>query len=1544
MGTEIDRLEVQVEAQATKANNQLDKLVGKLDSLSNSLSHINSSGLSGLSSGISKFAQASSQLSNVKTADFTRLTKNIQSLANLNTQQIYGAASAMRTLSTAINSLGGVSASSMQVAYVAKDISKLGGVNVQIAITNLPLLATAMNNLMATLSKAPSVNRNIIDMTNALANLASQGNRVGSSSNSIVNGLNRTSSAMARTRKSSISLAAAFGKFYASWFLVIRGVNKLWDSIENSMNYVEVLNYFDAAFGQVADSAVSQWEDAGYDSAEAYYNSFSSRAKELTSKMTGFNVNDDGTLTATGNASLGINPTKLMNYQATFAQMSSSMGVASETSLLLSQALTEIGADLASVKNMDFDKVWKDMASGLAGMSRTLDKYGVNIRNVNLQQKLLDLGIEENITNLNQNDKALIRAIILLDSTKYAWGDLADTLEQPANQLRLLESNFANLSRTLGNLFLPVVSNVLPYVNGLVIGLQRLFTWVGNLLGIDLSGITSAVSDSAVDIGELLGETDDLTDSLTAAGNAAKKLKSNLQAFDELNVITTQTDSSSALSGVGLPSGLLDTAFEKSFSEYQKAWDEAFANMENRANEFADKVEEYLQPVRDIIEDFAIGDFFKAGQDTSNLVAGIFNFFADAIDKVDWYAIGENIGDYLAGINWIKVLGSVGHLIWEALKASLELWAGALSTAPIETALISMVAMPKLLKALASTSLITGVSKLAKNVKLITTAFAGNKKSMGTLLTQYPKLGKAVDVARDSFWALKTGISDGKFLTGANLAIENIRNNLSGLQKGVITAVAAFAEFSIISNTFEGLVDGSENVVTGILKIGGAAGTAALAMYTALGPAGLAIAGVTGLVAAVKGINDAFDNIRAEEIGISIKNAMSNPGGTPLSEVSAQFTDAIGKIGDSFSIITEKSAGLSEADTHIRDTWLEIEKIETAMDAGVISVEEGTEELTRLFGELATTASEKFSALEDTLLAAFGENGVLSGVYDRLGISTENTTSTIIQLNDKVEQRIEELTSILSSTDPSNPNYVAYKEELAGLMAQTDELSTSINNYELALSQIDYSDLILPDGSLDSKELQSFLNEVASATKTANTDIQNAVSGIQTSLTDELNLALSLGDVQSVEEIQTKLDALPDALSLLKSDVALKATELTDTVQLDFIERLNGIIEDAKTEWGEKGFWGQTLNGVFGAGTESEYVKEAVDQQVSNIEELSSAIESSLGDLETDSPGWASAAMNALYNQLFDTEYHFNDISGGKTVYSLNEDFNELINSATFGISALAADRGKDAVDGYATGITDNTSIGTEAAKSFTQKVIDMIADTQESHSPSKVTERLGKYAVEGYNLGFSNNTQSTLDTIGKYMKSVKQAFSDFPNILTDIGIHAISGLLNGMSSMESDIYDKADSIADNIAKTIQTALDIHSPSRVMYALGEFTMQGFQLGMENLYGNIQKSIENFGGTLQYEIAPSPQQAYAGVYSSPALQTAEYNSYSYYDSQNNYDTSETNALLRKQNDLLVAILQKPNLGNDDIFNAAREVYKDKAERRYGNSSAFDPVWG
>lgn len=689
MGAEIDRLEIEVEAQATKANNALDKLVGKLERLAGSLGNIDGNALTGLSKGIDSLSNSMQGMKNVGTADFTRLAKNISQIGSVDTSGINKTANAINRISSSLWQPESVINGAAAIGELAKGISKLGNKSVITAIDNMPKLATALNSMMNTLSKAPTVSSNLINMTTALAGLANQGSKVGSTTRSMTSSLNGYSASTQRASKSSKGLASVFGSLYANFFWVKRGADKLWNSIETSMDYVETLNYFDAAFGQVAESAVSQWEDAGAESAEAYYKSFSDRAKQLTSKMTGFSVKDDGTLQATGQPSLGIDPEKLMNYQATFGQMASSMGVTAETSLKLSQALTEIGGDLASVKNLDFDKVWNDMASGLAGMSRTLDKYGVNIRNVNLQQKLTELGIQANITALNQNDKALLRAIILLDSTKYAWGDLATTINQPANQLRLIESNFQNLSRTIGNLFLPMVSKVLPYVNAMVIALQRLATWLGNLLGIDLSKVTSSVDDSSFDFGSIADEAE-------AATEAVNKLQKGIRKFDELDVITTSSGSSSG-NGGGLDSGLLDDAFNKSFEEYQKAWDEAFANMENKAQDLADKIEEFFAPVKKIFQDLFAGDFFAAGQDTSKLVAGIFNWFADAIASVDWYKIGHNIGEFLNGIEWGEVFLAAGNFLETAIDAAVDLWKGSFNADPIATAIVSALAVAKFL-------------------------------------------------------------------------------------------------------------------------------------------------------------------------------------------------------------------------------------------------------------------------------------------------------------------------------------------------------------------------------------------------------------------------------------------------------------------------------------------------------------------------------------------------------------------------------------------------------------------------------------------------------------------------------------------------------------------------------------------------------------------------------------------------------------------------------------------------------------------------------
>ena len=503
-----------------------------------------------------------------------------------------------------LNGIGTLSFDTAGLTNLVSSITKLGGKAAGNAIPNIQNLGVALNQLMDTLSRAPAVSQNTILMTQALAQLAANGSKVSSATSAISGGLFKYTGATGKAMKSTKGIAAQIGMFYARCFLLVRGVKSLWKSTEKAMDYIETLNYFDAAWSQVADNAVNSWKEAGYDSAEAYANSFSQRAQSVTGKMTGFTADDSGNLKSTGQVSLGLDPEKLMNYQATFGQMASSMGVASETSLKLSQALTEIGADLASVKNLDFENVWNDMASGMVGMSRTLDKYGVNIRNVNMQEKLSELGINAKISSLGQEEKALLRVIILLQSTKYAWGDLADTINQPANQLRLLEANFGNLARTIGSLFLPIVTKVLPYLNAMAIALQRLFSWIGSLLGIKMSGFGTSIGSAAADWGDMEDAAGGVADSTGDAAKNTKKMAENLQGFDKLNVISTKSDSDSG-SGAGAGGGAgadLTAAFDKAFEEYQQAWDAAFANVENSAQQMADKIQNAFKQIWDAAE------------------------------------------------------------------------------------------------------------------------------------------------------------------------------------------------------------------------------------------------------------------------------------------------------------------------------------------------------------------------------------------------------------------------------------------------------------------------------------------------------------------------------------------------------------------------------------------------------------------------------------------------------------------------------------------------------------------------------------------------------------------------------------------------------------------------------------------------------------------------------------------------------------------------------------------------------------------------------
>jgi hypothetical protein len=539
-----------------------------------------------------------------------------------------------------LNMIGSLSFDSTDLSNLINAISRLGSKATNNAITNLPRLTTELNRLIVTLSRAPSVSRSVIDLVDGLARLGSQGNRLGTAGRSLNSHFTTSRRSMDRMNRSAKGLASTIGLLYAKFFLVIRAVKSLGRAIQSSMDYIENLNYFNKAFAKVASKAdLSAWQTLGYKSAEAYgealKDELEKQALTVNRKMSGFTVSDSGMILGSREKSLGINPTQLLKYQSMYAQMASSMGVASNSSAKLSQALTEIGADLASVRNMDFDKVWSDMSSGLAGMSRTWDKYGVNIRNANLQEKLNELGIKASVSALGQNEKALIRTIILLENTKYAWGDNAQTLNTGANQLRMLKSNFANLSRTIGNIFLPTITAILPYINGLVMALQRLAETIANLVGIkgfEWGGIGGGDSDV---LSYMYDDAETLSDNLDNATDSAKKLKNQLMGFDEINKLSDNTDSDSQNKGLDASGlALLESAFDKVFSDYQEAWDKAFDEMDNKAVTVADRIEKA----------FTSGNFSLIGKKVTKQIK-------NSLGSIKWesaYAGAEKFGSGLA--------------------------------------------------------------------------------------------------------------------------------------------------------------------------------------------------------------------------------------------------------------------------------------------------------------------------------------------------------------------------------------------------------------------------------------------------------------------------------------------------------------------------------------------------------------------------------------------------------------------------------------------------------------------------------------------------------------------------------------------------------------------------------------------------------------------------------------------------------------------------------------------------------------------------------
>lgn len=317
-------------------------------------------------------------------------------------------------------------------------------------------------------------------------------------------GLNQHAGKTDKTAKALKSLARSIRGISVSGAL--RGI------VKDVNSYVENVNLFTISMGKYADEAMSY-------------------AKKVQSAM-------------------GVDISEFIRNQAIFKNMADGFGMAEDKAYTLSKGLTELAYDMSSFYNVGMEEVFQRLQSGVAGEIEPVRRWGIALDQASMKQWMLQKGIKANIATMNQADKALVRYNMIVEtmSSKGAIGDLARTIQTPANAIRILKQQITQLSRAIGSLLIPVMVKVIPYVQAFVKVVTQAAQAIAKLFGVDLdfnvdySGVTTGI----VGVGDAMDD----------AAKSAKKLKDYTMGFDELNIISPDTGSAAAqqagLSGLDL--------------------------------------------------------------------------------------------------------------------------------------------------------------------------------------------------------------------------------------------------------------------------------------------------------------------------------------------------------------------------------------------------------------------------------------------------------------------------------------------------------------------------------------------------------------------------------------------------------------------------------------------------------------------------------------------------------------------------------------------------------------------------------------------------------------------------------------------------------------------------------------------------------------------------------------------------------------------------------------------------------------------------------
>lgn len=631
-----ESIELQIKSDAQQATRAIGNLQDKLKGLGDTLNSLNGASISNFASGMSQLATSLRSVSSIDTRTFSKIATNMEKLGNLDTARLVSSASALKSMATELSGFANISKQSAEITQLTASISKLGSKSAGYAADNIKNLGSALKEVMTTLSSTPRVSNNIIQMTNALANLSQQGSKVGSASRSLVTGFSNTTKSIKSTRSGFRGLASTIGKFYATYWLVMRAVGKIGGAVDLASQLTEVQNVVDTTFGDMAskvdDFTKTSIQDFGM--SELTVKQISSRFQALGTSI-GISSEQVANGTAVANKAL-------MSQNNTLYKTTDSMAD-------MSLNLTRLAGDMASFYDVDQADVAKSLQSIFSGTIAPLRRYGLDLTQATLSEWAMKNGLDANIKSMTQAEKVLLRYNYVMANTQAAQGDFAKTANTWANSVRVLKQEFQAWGSIIGSV---IINALKPFVQALSKVMLKVISFtrtVADALGaifgwtIEISG-GGATVDGMEDIA---GGVGDIGDSADSSNKKAQKLKKTLLSIDEIHALDDNSDSGS---GGGSGSG-----------------GSGGGGADSGVNSSLKKTDGLLEKYKSSIKDlYSLGKY-------------IGDALASAMESIDWKKIyqkadnfGKGLADFLNGLISPRLFYDLGATIAGSLNTALH--------------------------------------------------------------------------------------------------------------------------------------------------------------------------------------------------------------------------------------------------------------------------------------------------------------------------------------------------------------------------------------------------------------------------------------------------------------------------------------------------------------------------------------------------------------------------------------------------------------------------------------------------------------------------------------------------------------------------------------------------------------------------------------------------------------------------------------------------------------------------------------------------------